>query len=67
VNAPAEAAVANVHAGAGVPTVREAAMRLLSDLGADKTFGSPGSIALPPIPANTLAKPPAKLSPIQAA
>jgi hypothetical protein len=53
VNAPAEAAdaadaaVANVPAGAGVPTVREATVRLLSDLGTDKNFGNPGSTELP--------------------
>jgi len=46
-NLPAEAPVANVPAGAGVPTVREAAMRLLSDLGTDKIFGNPGSTELP--------------------
>ena len=62
-NAPADAAVASVPAGAAVPTVREATMGMLSDLGTDKIFGNPGSTALPPIPA----KPLAKLSPTQPA
>jgi hypothetical protein len=47
VNAPAEADVANVPAGSGVPTVLEATMRLLSDLGSDKIFGNTGATELP--------------------